>query len=60
MNSASLRWFAVTARPITREGLCPEIWAATLPAVSANPYMGEFISLLRELTARTLPDVELM
>lgn len=50
----------VTAKPITREGLISDIWAATLPAESEKPYVVEFVSLLRETTAAAIPDVELM
>jgi len=50
----------VTARPITREGLISDIWAATLPADSQKPYVVEFLALLRETTVAAIPDVELM
>ncbi|HYD61677.1 MAG TPA: LysR substrate-binding domain-containing protein [Noviherbaspirillum sp.] len=50
----------VTARPISRNGLQSSIWAATLPAISSHPYIEEFVSLIRELTLRTHPDIELM
>ncbi|KES20104.1 MULTISPECIES: LysR family transcriptional regulator [Pseudomonas] len=50
----------VTAKPITREGLTSEIWAATLPSESSKPYLTEFISLLKETTAAGIPEVELI
>lgn len=50
----------VTARPITAKGLKAGLWAATVPAVTATPYIAEFVSLIRELSVATLPEVELM
>lgn len=50
----------VTARPITSKGLSASLWAATLPAVTSRPYITEFVSLIRERSVATLPEVELM
>lgn len=48
----------VTARPITREGLFAEIWAATLTTDSSKPYIVEFIELIKATSAATLMDIE--
>lgn len=50
----------VTARPITKNGLKASMWAATLPAVTDSPYISEFVSLIRELSVTTLPEIELL
>jgi len=50
----------VTARPIAAKGLRSGLWAATLPAVTARPYIGEFVSLVREMSVATLTEVDLM
>lgn len=50
----------VSEIPITANGLMSDIWAATLPAESEKLYVIEFISLLRETTAASLVDIELM
>lgn len=50
----------VTARPITREGFTAEIWGATLPAQTNKPYLTEFLSLIKETSSQSLPDVELL
>ncbi|WP_137923454.1 LysR family transcriptional regulator [Cupriavidus sp. 2SB] len=49
----------VTAKPLTRDGLMSEIWAATLPASDTRPYIAEFVALIRETGAAALPDIEL-
>ncbi|GAB3629368.1 LysR family transcriptional regulator [Pandoraea terrae] len=50
----------VSARPITAQGLTAELWAATVPAVSGKPYIGEFVALMRETSLLTLPEIELL
>ncbi|ANC43507.1 LysR family transcriptional regulator [Pandoraea pnomenusa] len=50
----------VSARPITPDGLTAELWAATLPSVTTRPYIGEFVSLMRETSLLTLPEIELL
>ncbi len=49
----------VTAKPITRDGLFADIWAATLESESSKPYIVEFIELIKETSAVTLTDIEL-
>lgn len=48
----------ITAKPITRDGLFAEIWAATLTTDSSKPYIVEFIELIKETSAATLTDIE--
>jgi LysR family transcriptional regulator for metE and metH len=50
----------VSARPITPQGLTAELWAATLPAITTRPYIGEFVSLMRETSLLTLAEIELL
>jgi LysR family transcriptional regulator, regulator for metE and metH len=49
----------VSAKPITSAGLTAQIWAATLPAQTGKAYIAEFIELVKETSAQTLPDIEL-
>lgn len=49
----------VTALPITSMGLSAQICAATRGDQSRTPYIAEFISLIKETSSRTLPDIEL-
>lgn len=49
----------VTAKPLTRDGLTSEIWAATLPEDDKRPYIAEFVALIRETGVAALTDIEL-
>lgn len=49
----------VTAKPLTRDGLMSEIWAATLPQDDNRPYIAEFVALIRETGVTALTDIEL-
>ncbi|WP_275546075.1 LysR family transcriptional regulator [Pseudomonas sp. Marseille-Q0931] len=49
----------VTAKPITRDGLISEIWAATTVEQGSKPYISEFISLIKETSMATLSDIEI-
>jgi LysR family transcriptional regulator, regulator for metE and metH len=49
----------VSAKPITSAGLTAQIWAATLPVQTGKAYIAEFIELVKETSAQTLPDIEL-
>lgn len=53
----------VTARPVLRgdgSTLSGELYAATLPAFSSRPYAADFIATMRETSAVSLPEIELL
>jgi LysR family transcriptional regulator, regulator for metE and metH len=49
----------VSAKPITSAGPTAQIWAAILPAQTGKAYIAEFIELVKETSAQTLPDIAL-
>lgn len=69
---AALPWWAVaaylekryvSARPIVAhngEFLAGELYATALPALSAQPYMREFVSIMRATSLVNLPAIELL
>lgn len=50
----------VSARPITRDGLTGKLYAATLPDAGKRPYMAEFVSVMRQTSLASLPEIELL
>ena len=50
----------VTARPIGEKGLRGELYAASLPGLSAKPYLQDFVQVTRETSFVTLKGVELL
>ena len=50
----------VTARPIGDNGLRGELHAASLPGLSAKPYLQDFVQVTRETSFVTLKGVELL
>ncbi len=53
----------VTARPVRRADgstLSGELYAATLPAFSTQPYAADFVATMRETSAIALPEIELL
>lgn len=50
----------VTARPIGDKGLRGELHAASLPSLSAKPYLQDFVQVTRETSFVTLKGVELL
>ncbi|CAN7413038.1 LysR family transcriptional regulator [Acidovorax sp. LjRoot129] len=50
----------VTARPVGAQGLRGELHAASLPQVSAKPYLQDFVSVVRETSFVTLKGVTLL
>lgn len=50
----------VTARPIGAHGLRGELHAASLPGLSAKPYLQDFVQVTRETSFVTLKGVELL
>jgi LysR family transcriptional regulator for metE and metH len=53
----------VSARPVLRgDGgtLSGELYAATLPAFSSRPYAADFVATMRETSAVSLPEIELL
>ncbi len=50
----------VTARPVGAQGLRGELYAASLPQVSAKPYLQDFVSVVRETSFVTLKGVTLL
>lgn len=50
----------VTARPIGADGLTGRLHAATPAAISAHPYIADFVRVMRERSFATLPGVTLL
>ena len=50
----------VQAKRITAGGLTGRLYAASLPALSARPYLTDFVSIVRETSYLNLPNVELL
>jgi LysR family transcriptional regulator for metE and metH len=50
----------VLAKRITQDGLTGRLFAATLPQMSAKPYLADFVSSTRESCYLNLPSVELL
>jgi LysR family transcriptional regulator for metE and metH len=50
----------VTARPIGQPPLAGELYAATLPARSGQPFVADFVATMRRTTAAHLPDIMLL
>lgn len=50
----------VTARRITKYGLTGRLYAASVPEISAKPYLGDFVAMTRESCYLNLDSVELL
>jgi LysR family transcriptional regulator for metE and metH len=50
----------VQARRITAAGLTGRLYAASLPALSARPYLADFVAIIRETSYLNLSSVELL
>ena len=50
----------VQAKRITSEGLTGRLYAASLPALSAKPYLADFVAITRETSYLNLSNVELL
>jgi LysR family transcriptional regulator for metE and metH len=50
----------VQAKRITADGLTGRLYAASLPALSAKPYLADFVAITRETSYLNLPNVDLL
>lgn len=50
----------VATRPITKNGLHCELYAAVRDSSAATAYMKDFVKTMRELTLRDFPEIELL
>jgi LysR family transcriptional regulator for metE and metH len=50
----------VQAKRITADGLTGRLYAASLPALSAKPYLADFVAITRETSYLNLSNVDLL
>lgn len=51
---------SLATKPVTKDGLVGELYAATLTAKAGLPYIQDFVSIIRQSSYLTLPQVELL